>query len=85
MWVFSMVILAMFTLCVTVTLRTQTKMHRAAAHHETISSEVESLRSTNANLAREVERLRSDPRAIEAAARSRLGMVRANEIIVTVD
>lgn len=85
MWAFTMVILALLVLCVTVTLRTQAKMHHAATHREAINAEVEALRSTNANLAREVERLRTDPRAIEAAARVSLGMVRANEIIVPVD
>ena len=85
MWAFTMIVLAMFMLCVTVTLRTQTKMNYAAMQHETINSEVEVLRSTNANLTREVERLRTDPRAIESAARARLGMVRANEIVVPVD
>lgn len=85
MWAFTMIVLAMFALCITATLRTQTKMHHAATQHETITAEVEALRSTNVNLTREVESLRSDPRHIEAAARVRLGMVRANEIIVPVD
>jgi cell division protein FtsL len=85
MWAFTTVIVAMLMLCVTVTLRTQTTMHRAVMQHETINSEVETLRSANANLIREVESLRTEPRVIEAAARTRLGMVRANEIIVPVD
>ena len=33
----------------------------------------------------EIEQLRTDPRTIEAAARSRLTMVRANEIVIPVE
>ncbi len=48
-------------------------------------SEVQALTNTNDSLRREVQRLQNDPRAIEAAARARLNMVRANEIVVPVD
>ena len=37
------------------------------------------------NALAEVQRLRSDSRAIESAARSRLNMVRPNEIVIPVD
>ena len=84
MAVFSMVILAMFAICITVTLRTQAHMQTAAKQHEMISVDVEALRNSNAALEQHVRRLRTDPRAIEMAARERLGMVRHNEIIVPV-
>jgi len=82
-WViFGMIILATFALCVTVTMRTHAEMSSAIEQHSQISAEVETLRTTNAALATEVRRLRTDPRAVEAAARTRLNMVRANEIVV---
>lgn len=84
-WVlFVTIILATFALCVTVTMRTYAERVAATQTYEKMSSEVETLRNTNASLASEVNRLRSDPRAIEAAARERLKMVRANEIIVPI-
>ena len=43
------------------------------------------LRSSNQSLRLEVEQLRNDPRTIESAARSRLNMVRANEIVVPIE
>ena len=85
-WVlFSTIILATFVLCVTVTMRTHAEKRAASDQYERLSSDVQTLRNTNAQLEREVQRLHSDPRAIEAAARARLNMVRANEIVVAVE
>ncbi len=50
-----------------------------------MSMDVEQLRNTNASIQREVEQLRTNPRAIESAARARLNMVRANEIVVPIE
>ena len=85
-WVaFGMIILATFALCVTVTMRTHAEMRSAERKYGQMSTDVENIRHTNAAIEREVERLRTDPRAIETAARTRLNMVRANEIIVPVE
>ncbi|HEY0544955.1 MAG TPA: septum formation initiator family protein [Pyrinomonadaceae bacterium] len=85
-WViFTTIILATFALCVSVTMRTHAEMNSASQQYEKMNSEVETLRNNNAALAGEVRRLRDDPRAIESAARTRLNMVRANEIIVPVE
>ena len=82
-WViFGMIILATFALCVTVTMRTHAEMRSAIEQHQQISAEVETLRTTNASIETEVRRLRTDPRAVEASARTRLNMVRVNEIVV---
>jgi cell division protein FtsB len=84
-WVtFGTIILAIFALCVTVTMRTHAEKQAASQQFQRINSEVETLRVTNAYLSSEVQRLRKDPRAIESAARRRLKMVRANEIIVPI-
>ncbi len=80
--IFTMIFFATCALCLTVTMRTHAEMRMAAQKLDQTSTSVETLRNTNLSLRREVERLRSDPRAIEAAARTRLNMVRANEIVV---
>ncbi|HWS55017.1 MAG TPA: septum formation initiator family protein, partial [Pyrinomonadaceae bacterium] len=80
--VFCMIMLATFAVCVTVTMRTHAGMRSAAQEYEQMSTDVEKIRSTNDSLRREVERLRTDPRAIEAAARERLNMLKANEVVV---
>lgn len=85
-WVlFATIILATFALCVTVTMRTHAEMRAASEQYERINTDVERLRSANAQIEKEVQRLRTDPRTIEAAARTRLNMVRPNEIIVPVE
>ncbi len=83
--VFCMIMLATFALCVTVTMRTHAEMRGAEQKFERMTTDVEKLRNTNAALKHEVERLQTDPRAIEAAARARLNMVRANEIVVPIE
>jgi cell division protein FtsB len=50
-----------------------------------LQTDVEMLRDTNQALRSELEQLRTDPRTIEAAVRSRLNMVRANEIVIPVE
>ena len=85
-WViFGMIILATFAVCVTVSMRTRAKLNLASQQYARIQSDVNTLRSSNDALRREIDQLRNDPRAIESAARSRLNMVRANEIVVPVE
>ncbi len=79
-----MIVLATFAMCVTVTMRAHAGRRAAEQKYESINSDVERLRNTNATLDREVSRLRTDPRAIEAAARTRLNMVRADEVVVPI-
>ena len=83
--VFTMIMLATFALCVTVTMRTHAEMRSAEQKYSQMRTEVQTLTNTNDSLRREAQRLQNDPRAIEAAARARLNMVRANEIVVPVD
>jgi cell division protein FtsB len=83
--VFGMVLLATFAVCVTVNMRTRSKMVTATEQYALIQTDVDALRSANKTLEQEVNQLRNDPRTIEAAARSRLNMVRANEIVVPVE
>lgn len=85
-WViFSMIMLATFAVCVTVTLRTHAAMGSAESKYNKMSADVEKIRETNDSLRRQVERLHKDPRAIEAAARVNLNMVHANEVVVPLE
>ena len=85
-WViFGTIILATLGICVAVTMRTRTRMSLASQQYVRMQTDVEALREGNQSLRLEIERLRTDPRTIEAAARSRLNMVRANEIVIPVE
>ena len=83
--VFGMILLATFAVCVTVNMRTRLKVNVAAQQLTAMQTDVEALRSVNQSLKSEVERLRTDPRTIELAARARLNMVRSNEFVVPVE
>jgi cell division protein FtsB len=83
--VFGMILLATFAVCVTVNMRTRTKVQIAAQQLSAMQTDVASLRDLNHSLKVEVQKLRTDPRTIELAARSRLNMVRSNEFVVPVE
>ena len=83
--VFGMILLATFAVCLTVNMRTYAKFQVASQQFSAMESDVEALRNVNQSLKTEVDRLRKDPRAIEAAARTRLNMVRSNEYVVPVN
>ncbi len=84
--VFTMIMLATFALCVTVTMRTHAEMRSAEQKFSQMSTEVQAISNTNDSLKYEVKRLQDhNSRAIEDAARARLNMVRPNEIVVPVD
>jgi cell division protein FtsB len=83
--VFGMILLATFAVCVTVNLRTRTKVQIATEQYSAMQADVESLRNINQSLKSEVQRLRTDPKSIELAARARLNMVRSNEFLVPLE
>ena len=83
--VFGMILLATFAVCVTVNMRTRAKVQVAAQQLTAMQTDVEALRNVNQSLKAEVQRLRTDPRTIELAARAQLNMVRSNEYVVPVD
>ncbi|HEU4509045.1 MAG TPA: septum formation initiator family protein [Pyrinomonadaceae bacterium] len=83
--VFGMILLATFAVCVTVNMRTRAKVQIAAQQLNAMQTDVEALRNVNQSLKAEVQRLRTDPRTIELAARAHLNMVRSNEFVVPVE
>ena len=83
--VFGMILLATLAVCLTVNMRTRTEVRVAAEQYSVMQTDVESLRSVNQALKSEIDRLRTDPRAIETAARAKLNMVRANEFVIPVE
>ncbi|HEX8558881.1 MAG TPA: septum formation initiator family protein [Pyrinomonadaceae bacterium] len=85
-WViFSMLMLATFAVCVTVTMRTHAARGAAEQKYAQMETEVRAIRQKNDSLRRDAERLRTDRKVLEAAARERLNMVRANEVVVPLD
>jgi cell division protein FtsB len=80
-----MIMLATFAVCITVTMRANAAKGGAEQKFGQMDAEVRSIRDKNALLRRDVERLRKDPRAIEAAVRERLNMVHSNEVVIPLE
>jgi cell division protein FtsB len=77
-----MIILAVFGTASTVIVRMRSELQSSTQQYQRTHSEIEALRRGNASLGMEIRRMTNDPSMIESAARSRLGMVRPNDIVV---
>lgn len=61
-----------------------TELVRVKRQHADLAAALEAARARNARLRDEARRLRTDPRAIEEAARRELGLMRKDEILFIV-
>ena len=77
-----MIILAVLGTASTVIVRMRSELQVSTQQFGRTASEIETLRRGNASLVIETRRMTNDPSMIESAARSRLGMVRPNDIVV---
>jgi cell division protein FtsB len=77
-----MIILAVLGTASTVIVRMRSELQSSTQQYQRTASEIEILRRGNASLVMEIRRMTNDPNMIESAARSRLGMVRPNDIVV---
>jgi cell division protein FtsB len=77
-----MIILAVLGTASTVIGRMRSELQLSTLQFQQTASEIEALRRGNASLGMEIRRMTNDPSMIESAARSRLGMVRPNDIVV---
>jgi len=75
--------LATTAICATAIIRSRGELRTSSVQRVKVESEIQSLRDANQSLQRDIQRLTKDPSAIELAARERLGMVKASDIVVT--
>ena len=82
-WVpISMILLASLGVCSTIIVRSHEQFEASSFQYSRMVSEVDLLRRHNASLQVEITRLSTDAHMIESEARSRLGMVRPNDVVV---
>ena len=79
------IVLATTAICGTAIFRSRAELNSSFAQRLKVQTEIEGLREANQVLQRDIQRLTKDPSAIELAARERLGMVKASDIVVTMD
>ena len=83
--VLAMILLTTVAVCATVIIRARSELQASSAQHQHMAAEIGAIREVNAALKQEVSHLQNDPVTIESAARSRLDMVRPNEIVVALE
>jgi cell division protein FtsB len=83
--VLTTVLLATTGICGTVILRSRAQFRSSSDERQRVVSEMEQIVEANRVLELDIQRLTKDPNTIELAARERLGMVKANDIVVTME
>lgn len=81
----AMILLSATAVCSTVILKARSELQSSVIQHNRMASEIDSIRRANTSLELEIRRLTNDRKAIELAARERLGMVMPNDIVVPID
>jgi len=76
------IILAAVATCVSIHTRSRVELASAQTKHRTAVDRVEDLSVRVEKREREIELLRTDPRAIELFARQRFGFVRAGDVVI---
>jgi cell division protein FtsB len=79
------VLIATAAICGTAVIRARAELSASFAQSQQVEAEIRNLREANQSLQRDIQRLTKDPSAIELAARERLGMVKANDIVITTE
>jgi cell division protein FtsB len=77
------VLLATTAICAAGVIRARAELKASSVQRQSIESEIQTLREANLSLQKDIQRLTRDPSTIELAARERLGMVKANDIVIT--
>ena len=79
-----MVLLAAAAICYSYYHQMHAELEAARAEHARVEAEAAAMQVANERIAAEIDALRSDPEAIEVAARQHLGMVRPGDVILSV-
>jgi cell division protein FtsL len=80
-----MIVLAATAVCATVIVKARSEFQASSIQRDRVVTEIDSLRRVNGSLELEIRRLTNDSKAIELAARERLGMVMPSDIVVPIE
>jgi cell division protein FtsB len=85
-WVLlGMVLLATLGICGAVIMRTRAESRASLLQFQQMNGEIDAVRRVNDSLRLEIRRMTNDPNIIESAARTRLGMVRPNDVVIPIE
>ncbi len=83
--IIAMVMLAAALICYSYYHQMQGKLTAARAERDRVAAEFNAVQIENERIAAEIQALRTNPEAIERAAREELGMIRPGELVLAVD
>lgn len=85
-WVIlGMVLLATLGICAAAIVRTRAESEASLKQYQQINADIDTARRANASLQNEIRSMTIDPYMIESAARTRLGMVRPNDVVIPIE
>jgi cell division protein FtsB len=85
-WVIlGMVLLATLGICAAAIMRTRAESKASLNQYEQMNADIDAARRANASLQIEIRSMTTDPYIIESAARTRLGMVRPNDVVIPIE
>ncbi len=85
-WVIlGMILLATLGICAAAIMRTRSESKTSLLQFQQMSADIDAARRVNDSLQSEIRRMTTDPNIIESAARTRLGMVRPNDVVIPIE
>ena len=85
-WVIlGMILLATLGICAAAIMRTRSESQTSFVQYQQMTADIEAARRVNESLQREIRSMTTDPNIIESAARTRLGMVRPNDVVIPIE
>jgi len=85
-WVIlGMILLATLGTCAAAIVRTSSESKTSLLQYQQMSADIDAARRVNESLRSEIRSMTTDPITIESAARTRLGMVRPNDVVIPIE
>lgn len=85
-WVIlGMILLATLGICAAAIMRTRSESKTSLLQYQQVTADVDAARRVNESLRSEIRSMTTDPHIIESAARTRLGMVRPNDVVIPIE
>jgi cell division protein FtsB len=85
-WVLlGMVLLATLGICAAAIVRSRAESSASLLQFQQMNGEIYAARRVNDSLRLEIRSMTNDPNSIESAARTRLGMVRPNDVVIPLE
>jgi cell division protein FtsB len=85
-WVIlGMILLATLAICAAAITRTRSESKASLLQYQQMNADIDAARRANESLQVDIRSMTTDPNIIESVARTRLGMVRPNDVVIPIE